>query len=381
MDLGAGLDFLVRVDMHARPDDALGSDRDLVSDRRALVYANVRANVAGAADHGALDRSVPPDVGCRIEHRVRDAGPLAQGDARAEHRVGAQTGVLGQARVVADEGRALDRLQVVDFDALPDPDVAAQADARDLQLNLFVEGVEVRLSVLIEVSDVLPVAVENATVDRPAHLEQEREEVGREVERAPGGNVMQNLGVEHVDAGVDGVREDLAPGGLLEEALDPPVVVGDYDPELERVVDRFEANRRRASVLAVVFHQRVQIDVAERVAGDYEEGLIDIAGRHLDRSGRAQRLFFDRVFDRHPERLSVAEIGADRLRHEGERDGHVVDALRVQELEDVLHAGLAHDRHHRLGLVRGERAQARALSPGHDDRLHLDSTTLSARAT
>ena len=43
---------------------------------------------------------------------------------------------------------------------------------------------------------------------------------------------------------------------------------------------------------------------------------------------------------------------------------------RAQQLEDVLHARLADDRHHRLRLVRGQRAQTRALAARHDDGLH-----------
>jgi hypothetical protein len=79
------------------------------------------------------------------------------------------------------------------------------------------------------------------------------------------------------------------------------------------------------------------------------------------------------------ERVAVAEVGADRLRHEGEGDDDVVDPVPVQELEDVLHAGLAHDRDHRLGLVGGERAQPRSLPSRHYDRSHRLSTTSSAR--
>src|SRR5205085_60781 len=83
---------------------------------------------------------------------------------------------------------------------------------------------EVRLPVLVEVSDVLPVAVADVAVDRPTHLEQEREELLREVVRPVGRHVTQDLRIEDVDASVDRVREDLAPGGLLEEPLDAPVL-------------------------------------------------------------------------------------------------------------------------------------------------------------
>ena len=52
------------------------------------------------------------------------------------------------------------------------------------------------------------------------------------------------------------------------------------------------------------------------------------------------------------------------------RDDHVLETVRAQQLDDVLHARLADDRHHRLRLVRGQRAQARALAARHDDGLH-----------
>ena len=94
--------------------------------------------------------------------------------------------------------------------------------------------------------------------------------------------------------------------------------------------------------------------------------------------GRAERRLLDRVLDRHPERVAVAEVAADRLRHERDRHDHLLEPVLLEQLEDVLHARLADDRHHRLRLVRGERAQARALAAGHHDRLHAVSTSRRA---
>jgi hypothetical protein len=51
-----------------------------------------------------------------------------------------------------------------------------------------------------------------------------------------------------------------------------------------------------------------------------------------------------------------------------------------EQLDDVLHAGLADDLHHRLRLVGRERPQARALPARHDDGFHL-VTVRSARPT
>ena len=166
---------------------------------------------------------------------------LAERHAGVEHRVRADRRVGGDAAVGADERRPLDALDVVDLDALAHPHVAAQLEAGDRQPHALVERVEVRLPVLVEVADVLPVALADVPVDRPSHLEQQREELLREVVRPVLGHVPQHLGLEHVDPGVDRVAEDLAPRRLLEEALDAAVLVGDDDPEVERVLDRLRA--------------------------------------------------------------------------------------------------------------------------------------------
>ncbi len=90
----------------------------------------------------------------------------------------------------------------------------------------------------------------------------------------------------------------------------------------------------------------------------------------LDAAGRAQRRLLDRVVDVDAERAAVAEVAADDLGQERQSDDDVVDAVPLEQLDDVLHARLVADGHHRLGLVAGERPQARALSAGHDDGAH-----------
>src|SRR5205085_5397373 len=174
------------------------------------------------------------------------------------------------AAVTADERRPFDLLDAVELDALADPDVAADADAGDLQPDTLVQRVEVRLPELVEVADVLPVAVADVAVDRTAHLEQQREELLREVVRAVARHVLEHLRLEHVDAGVDRVAEDLPPPRLLEEPLDASVLVGDDDPELERILDRLEPDRDGGIALAVELDESRQVDVAEGVAGDDE---------------------------------------------------------------------------------------------------------------
>ena len=287
----------------------------------------------------------------------------------------ADLGVGRDAAVVRDQRGPFHLVEVVQLYPLPQPDVAAEADSRNPERDVLVERVEVRLPVLVEVADVLPVAVHDEPVERASHLQQEREELLREVVRPVGRDVLEHLGLEHVDARVDRVREDLAPRGLLEEALDAAVVVGDHDPELERVLDGLEPDRDRRPTLLVEFDEAGEVEVAERVAGDDEKRLVELVRREADGAGCARGRFLDGVLDVHAQALAVAEVAPDRLREKGDGDDHFVEAVAAEKLDDVLHAGLADDRDHRLRLVRRERPEARALPAGHDDGLHASRSS------
>src|SRR4029077_3593328 len=62
VDLRAVLDFLVRVDAHARVDDGLVAERHLIADGDALLHPGMRAHVAVSAQDRALDQCAAPDV-------------------------------------------------------------------------------------------------------------------------------------------------------------------------------------------------------------------------------------------------------------------------------------------------------------------------------
>ena len=192
VDGGARLHLLVRKDADVGHDDRLRPERDTVAEGGAVVHVDVRAQVARLADDRTLDARAAPDERRLVDDRPHDAGAFAEPHVRAQHRVGADRRLGRDGAVVADEGRAFDACEVVDLHAFTDPDVAAQPDARDVERDLLVESVEVRLPVLLEVPDVLPVAVADVAVHRPAELEQPREELLREVERTVVGHVAEH---------------------------------------------------------------------------------------------------------------------------------------------------------------------------------------------
>ena len=72
----------------------------------------------------------------------------------------------------------------------------------------------------------------------------------------------------------------------------------------------------------------------------------------------------------HAERGPIVEVAAHELGQESQGDHDVGDVVAAQELDGVLHAGLAAQRHHRLGLIAGQRPQPCAFSARHDDGTH-----------
>ena len=141
------------------------------------------------------------------------------------------------------------------------------------------EHVAVGLQVGVGVADVGPVRVGDEAEQRESFVEHQREQLGREVVRLIRWDQVENLGLENVDPGVDRVAEDLTPGRLLEEPLDPAVLVGHDDPELERVLHAFQHHRCGGAVLPVEREHLVEIEVGERVAADDEEGSVEEVAR------------------------------------------------------------------------------------------------------
>ncbi len=295
---------------------------------------------------------------------------MTHADVGTQHGVLADAGPGLDAAVVADDGRSGEDGLGVDLGPLAQPHAVRQLEAGDVDLHRAVEDVLVGPHVGLEGADVLPVALGDRAVDRQVLGQQLGEHLAREVDRTVGRDVVEDLGLEHEDAGVDRVAEHLPPRGLLEEALDAPVLPGDHDAELERVLDVDQPDRGDGLAGGVEVDDRPEVDVGEHVARDDEEPLVEMAHGVADRPGGAEGRLLGGVDDLHAELGAVAEVGADRVGHEGHRHHDLVDAVALEQVDDVLHHRPVDQRQHGLRRVRRERAQPGALAPCHDHGLH-----------
>ena len=214
-----------------------------------------------------------------------------------------------------------------DLDVGADPLAFAQLEAADVELHPPVERVGVRAAVRLERADVFPVPLGDVAVHGVAGFEQRGKHVAGEVDHLTLGYVFEHVGLEHVDPGVDGVGEHLAPRGLLEEALDGAVGLGDHDAELERIVHVLQRDRGRGTGVAVGLDERGEVDVGEDVTRDHEEGVVELLGRVAHRTGGAERRVLGGVPHGHAEVGPVTEVVADLVGQEGHGDDDVVEAV------------------------------------------------------
>ncbi len=262
-----------------------------------------------------------------VADRALEEGVGLHDDVGAEHGVRAQVRARFDPAAVADHDRLVDARLGAQLDVGADPPTVAELESVDLHAHAAVEHVGVRPAVGLERADVLPVPFGDVTVQRVAMVEERGKHVAGEVDDFTVGDEVEHRGLEHVDAGVDGVGEHLAPRRLLEEPLDAAVGAGDHDAELEGILDVLERDRRRRVRVAVRLHERGEIDVGEYVAGDHEEGVVELVGRVAHRTGGAERRILGRVPHGHTEIGPVAEVVADLVGQERDGDHDVVEAV------------------------------------------------------
>ena len=225
-----------------------------------------------------LDRHTPPD------HRV-----LPQGGAALDPAVG------------TDEGGALDIGIRIHLGSFAQPDTVAELETGELDVHLPVQDVAVGRQVRPDVTHVRPVAVGDVSVDGTALLQEQREQVLGEVEFLAVGDRVDDVSFQHVDAGIDGVAEHVAPPGLLEESLHPTRLVGDDDAELQWVGNAGHGYRDGRPGRFVELDHLGEIHVGQGVPRKHERPVVQERGGVPDAPGCPQRLLLGGVGERHAE--------------------------------------------------------------------------------
>ena len=150
--------------------------------------------------------------------------------------------------------------------------------------------------------------------ERDVGLEQRREDVEGEVDLLLVGEVVEDLGLEHVDHAVGQVGERLGGLGLLLEALMRPSEPVTTTPYSVVSVTRLTARVAIHSLSACVRASAGEVDVGERVAGHHHERLVAEERAHVaDPARGAEQLLLLAVGELDAELGAVPEPVADRV--------------------------------------------------------------------
>lgn len=215
--------------------------------------------------------------------------------------------------VVTDVERSTENGVGMNLCAFRHPHTRGDLETVEIDVDLALQDVGLRLHIALVSTDVLPVTLGDEAVDRLAFLHQLREDITGPVDGDISLDIVEHLGLHDVDTRVHGVREDLAPGRLLQEALDLALLVDDRDPELERVGHSCQTDGDQRAFFLVESDELGEIEVGQGITGNDEESIVlqRLLGV-LDASGGTEWLLLIGIGELHTELLAVTEVVLDQ---------------------------------------------------------------------
>lgn len=253
-------------------------------------------------------------------------------------------------RVVPDVQRAAQNGVGMHLGPLGHPHARGELEPVDLDVDLALEDVGLGLHIALVGADVLPVALGDIAVDRLAFLHQLRKDVTGPVHRYVGLDIVEDLGLHHIDARVHGVREDLAPGRLLQEALDLALFIDDGDTEFKGIGHTRQTDGDQCALFLVEVDELGEVEVGQGITGDDKESIVlqRLFGV-LDASGGTEWLLLIGIGELHAELFTVTEVVLDQRGQELDGDDGLVEPMPFEQPQNVLHDRPVGHRQERLG--------------------------------
>ena len=211
--------------------------------------------------------------------------PASTSQCLSEHRVGSEPRPGFHDAAVIDEQRPFEARVGVDARRRRNPRHAGPAVERRHRIA-SVHDVAVHLHVFLRRADVDPVVAIDRREKGLAALDERRKEASLDRPRDVRGNAIERLGLQHVDAGVDGVAGDLFGLRLFEKAQDVAGRVGLHEAVGGRVVDRRQHDGGPCPAAAMKIDEAAQIDLGQHVAVEDDDRVAHALRR---RSARRRR--------------------------------------------------------------------------------------------
>ena len=230
-----------------------------------------------------------------------------------------------------------------------------------------------RFAVGVGVADITPVSLGGIAEQCTIVFQHQREKILGKIEVFTFRNVGENFRLQYVNAGVDGVGDDLAPARLFQELGNALRFVGDNNAELERILDRGQGDGGFCLVAGMEINSFSQVEVGQQISADNKERLVQIFLGSLYRPGGSKILQRRNVGDFDPEIGAVSKEVFDNERLVVKQHYQVGDIVLFQEFHDMQHDRAVEQRNHRFGKAAGKWLNSGPEPAGHDDGFHVIS--------
>src|ERR671910_652356 len=307
---------------------AAGRDDDAGVHADALVEDVSLTDHATGAEHGeAAHDGVVADPGARANDRtphysaglylgaVKEYAPL-------DHGPPPHHAALSERGTPAYGGEVRDPAFLIYRDRRQEPDVLAAldrgVDVKVLETITRADGAGEDIVGGCQVAARRPYIPPVRACDvgpEPATLLELGEDLTLYRDFAVGRDHSENLGLEHVDAGVDQVRRHLVGGRLLDKAVHQHLVV-DLDETVGRGILYARQNNGGQGVRGFVrLYRSGEVHTREHIAvDDHQRSAVEVLFGVLDAPGGPEGVIFDGVIHRETnEILLVGEVGLDRV--------------------------------------------------------------------
>ena len=158
---------------------------------------------------------------------------------------------------------------------------------------------------------------------------------------------------------------------FFEKTADVSIAVGFHQTVGAGILDGRQDDGGAGAPLTMKSNDGRQIELGQYIAVEHQDGLVQILLGVLHSTGRSQRHRLDDVADRHAQLPAVADQVFDPAGLIVQAEDDLVNLRNLPEEVDLIaEKRTVEDRHDRLRRIERERAKARTLPAGEEDRLH-----------
>src|SRR6266536_2693204 len=243
-----GIDDRARFNLFIRPDFDAGLnncpilDNRVIADDRTLEHNRLALDTGRGPDQSTTQLRTFTDIGIVPHDTAINLRSLINNGIVSYRARPMNNCARPDFTIVREIDRPVQLRLLSDLDTLFAPDIATDIPGRNLAIYIA------------------PVATGgHIAIDRVAFFEHHGKEFLTKVKLLILLKVGKNLRIEHIDPCINRIAKDFAPTRLFKELRDMPILVGDNDTILQRIMNMCEEKRCQGLLLVMILDQVSQV--------------------------------------------------------------------------------------------------------------------------